>query len=120
MKFSERKKAKMRKARQKRINKLYKDPVGVTVDWKEGYKCVDYLKVDDIFYLLAKNADDKYAIYKIIDVHQYTKLNSNQIFKMASILLKDENWHCETSVLIMTDNMGEAVVLAEGKRNFIV
>ena len=52
MKFSKKKKAKMRRSNQRRINRECKDMIGCRIDFEHGgYKVKDQAKINDVLYL---------------------------------------------------------------------
>ena len=111
MKFSTRKKEKMRRIRAKRIRRHYGvNAIGCTVDWEEGFKATDQMNIGDVWYLLAKNEDEEYALYRIVDLFRYARIGSKRIWQMRDEIECKENWINKTDICIVNDNMNGAII----------
>lgn len=111
MKFSKSKKEKMRRIRAKRIRKSYGvNAIGCTVDWEEGFKAIDQMNIGDVWYLLAKNEDEEYALYRIVDLFRYARIGSKRIWQLRDELECKENWREETVVRVHNDGMNGAII----------
>ena len=79
MKFSKKKKAKIRKRNQRRINHVCSDMTGCCIDYEHGYIVKDQAKIKGIMYLLVQVEDNQCAIYKIVKVGEYVRLSAKKI-----------------------------------------
>jgi len=103
MKFSEKKKAKMRKRNQRRINRCCSDMIGCTVDWEEDYVVIDQAKIKNVMYLLARNKGGNYAIYKIVSWCKYVKMSNKRILEKKREFSNYAYWK-EHSTIEITDS----------------
>lgn len=111
MKFSRRKKEKMRRIRTKRIRRHYgADAIGCIVDWEKGFRAKDQITIGDVIYLLAKNEDEEYALYRLVDVCKYARIGSKRIWQLRDKIECKENWRNETEVCVYNDGMNGAVI----------
>ena len=101
MKFSEKKKAKMRKQRQKRIKYVCGYMYGFKVD--DGYEVIDQAKIKDQMYLLTKKSNNIYAIYKIVDVCDYVKLSPKRILQNKTAFSNHDYWKRHSTIEITAD-----------------
>lgn len=102
MKFGQRKKAKMRKYNQRRINRNCKYMIGRTIDYEHGYKVKDQCKINDIIYLLVEEENKQFAIYKIVKLFEYVRLSSKRVLQNKEAFLNYANWH-DNSTIEFTD-----------------
>ena len=86
MKFSPRKKAKMRKARFKRIKRECKCIIGGCLDYDSESKVVDQATFKDVLYLLTKDINCEYAIYKVVQPREYVKVSEKKVLRLAKNL----------------------------------
>lgn len=100
MKFSPRKKAKMRKARFKRIKRECKCMIGGCLDYDSESKVVDQATFKDALYLLTKDINCEYAIYKVVQPREYVKVSEKKVLRLAKKLTNPDNWmrHSEISI----------------------
>ena len=100
LKFSKKKKAKIRKINQRRINRVCKYMIGCTIDYVVKAEVIDQAKIDGIMYLLTQNMYNQYAIYKIINVHDSVKLSSRRILNNKKNFMNHEYWSEHSTILI--------------------
>ena len=80
MKFSEKRKRKIKKKNQQKINKCCKNVIGYCVDYGRDAVVIDQAKINDTMYLLTTDKDcSQYAIYKIVKVGEYKRLSDKEI-----------------------------------------
>ena len=109
MKFSAKKKAKMRKIRQRRINHICKDMIGCCIDYPNNYEVKDQAKINDDMYLLTKVADDEYAIFKIVKLYKYVRLSEKRVSQNKKIFSNHFNWHNHSTIEISDDGKIKSV-----------
>lgn len=109
MKFSQKKKRKMLKMRQRRINQICKDMIGCTIDYENGYEVIDQAKINETQYLLTEIENKQFAIYKIVKVGKYVKLSEKKILQIRDALSNYLNWRNWSSILISDDGEIESV-----------
>ena len=97
MKFSKRKKAKIRKNNQRRVKRVHGDMIGYCIDYRKNYRVKDQAIIKNTMYLLVKE-DSSYAIYKIPKVCEYVKLSPKRILQNQKDFSKHMNWR-ENSVI---------------------
>ena len=117
MKFSEKKKAKIRKRNQRRINKNCKDMIGCCIDFEHGYKVKDQAKINDIIYLLVKVENDQYAIYKIVRVGNYVRLSNKKVLQNQEDFSNYVYWRDNSTIQISEE--GEIVSVKRTVREII-
>ena len=100
MKFSKRKKTKMRKINQRRINRVCKYMIGCTIDSMLKEKVIDQAKIDGIRYLLTENMHQQYAIYKIVKINRYVKLSVRRILNNKNNFINSSYWEKESKIEI--------------------
>lgn len=100
MKFSPRKKAKMRKARFKRIKRECKCMIGSCVDYDAESKVVDQATFKDVLYLLTRDINCKYAIYKVVQPREYVKVLEKKVLRLSKNFTNPDNWmrHSQISI----------------------
>ena len=103
MKFSAKKKAKMRKIRQRRINRICKDMIGRCINYPNNYEVKDQAKINDDMYLLTKIADDEYAIFKIVNLYKYVRLSNKKVLLNKKDLSNHFNWYNHSTIEIADD-----------------
>lgn len=109
MKFSQKKKRKMRKIRQRRINRFCKYMIGRTIDYENDYTVKDQAKIGNTQYLLVEIENKRFAIYKIVEVCEYVRLSEKKILQIRSSLSNYLIWDCWSSILISDDGKIESV-----------
>ena len=113
MKFSQRKKAKIRKNNQRQINRYCKDMIGCLIDFEHGYTVKDQAKIKDIIYLLAQSEDNQYAIYKIVKVRKYVRLSPKKILLNQKFFSTHRYWHNDSVIQITPEGEIESVKRAQ-------
>lgn len=103
MKFSEKRKRKIRKQNQRRINKCCKDIIGCCIDFECDAVVVDQARINDTMYLLTTDQDYQYAIYKIVKVGEYVKLSSKRILEKQVEFLNKAYWKEKCQLKIEAD-----------------
>lgn len=109
MKFSEKKKAKMRKANQRRINHICKSMIGCTVDFERGYVVKDQAKINNIQYLLVQVENGQYAIYKIVKVCEYVRLSPKKVLQNQKAFSNYVYWQDNSTIQISPEGNIESV-----------
>lgn len=109
MKFSQKRKRKMCKMRQRRINRICKEMIGCTINYENGYTVKDQAKIGNTQYLLVEIENKQFAIYKIVKVHEYVRLSEKKILQMKNSLSNYLNWKHWSSILISNDGKLESV-----------
>lgn len=102
MKFSPKKKAKMRKAREKRMSKEFKDMFHYVIPGTKYY-VIDQIKINGTIYLLVENLEGKNAIYKIADMLKFVKLSPKRLIQLRNEFIKQEKWK-RYSYVTISDN----------------
>lgn len=107
MKFSQKKKAKMRKIRQKRIHRECKDMIGyqIYIDLKDWYDVEDQTEINGVMYLLTKDSNGDYAICKIVKVNGYVKLPTKRVLQNKEAFSNPKNWR--DHAIIEIDDEGQ-------------
>jgi len=100
MKFSKKKKTKMKKRNQRRINRVCSHMIGYTMDYELKEKVIDQAKIDGVMYLLTENMHNQYAIHKIIKAYNYVRLSSNRIIKGKKKFMNHAYWNEHSTILI--------------------
>ena len=59
---------------------------------------------------LAKNEDEEYALYRLVDVYKYARIGSKRIWQLRDKLECKENWREETVVRVHNDGMNGAII----------
>ena len=109
MKFSKKKKAKMRKINQRRINQVCKNMIGCTVDFERGYTVKDQAKIDNIQYLLVQVENGQYAIYKIVKVCEYVRLSPKKVKQNQKAFSNYMYWKNNSTIQISQEGIIESV-----------
>ena len=100
LKFSQKKKAKMRKINQRRINRVCKHMIGYTIDYELEEKVIDQAKIDGKMYLLTENKHSQYAIHKIINIHNNVKLSAKRLIKNQIKFMNHDYWQEHSTIII--------------------
>jgi len=113
MKFSEKKKAKMRKTRQRRVNRECGNMMGCAISNSDEpiYKeVIDQAKLDGIQYLLVecskKNKivlfpeDIRFTIYKIVRFDEYVELSPKRVLEKKDAFSNGGFWRDKHKVHI--------------------
>jgi len=109
MKFSKKKKSKMRKIRQRRINRCCKNMIGCCIDYGAGYIVIDQAKINDTMYLLVETQDNQYAIYKIVKIGEYVSLSPKKVLQNKKDFSNHDYWKKHSTIEISEDGTVEAV-----------
>lgn len=113
MKFSKQKKAKIRKNKQRRINRTCKYMIGCRVDFKHGYTVKDQAKIDNIMYLLVQVENGQYAIYKIVKVGEYVRLSNKKVLRNQKAFSNHEYWYNHSTITITDEGKIKSVQQTE-------
>lgn len=108
MKFSKKKKAKMRKINQRRIKRVHKYMIGVYIDYEPERKVIDQATINDTFYLLVEE-EDKYAIYKIVKICEYVELSPKRVLQNQKDFSNHMNWRKHSVIQINEEGKIESV-----------
>ena len=100
MKFNPKKKAKMRKTNQRRINRVCKNMIGCTIDFERGYVVKDQAKINNIQYLLVQTENNQYAIYKIVKVYEYVRLSPKKVLQNQRAFSNYVYWQNNSTIEI--------------------
>lgn len=103
MKFSEKRKRKIRKQNQRRINKCCKNIIGCCIDFGCNSVVVDQAKINNTMYPLTIDQDYQYAIYKIVKVGEYVKLSSRRILEKQAEFQNKAYWKEKCQLKIEAD-----------------
>lgn len=109
MKFSKRKKAKMRKYNQRKINKNCKNIIGCTVDYENRYVVKDQAKINNVMYLLVQVENGQYAIYKIVKIGRYVRLSPKKVLKNQKIFSNYVYWYDKSRIEFSANGEIESV-----------
>ncbi len=109
MKFSQKKKAKMRKCNQRRINRVCKNMIGCTIDYERGYVVKDQAKINNIMYLLVQVENGQYAIYKIVKVCEYVRLSPKKVLSNQKAFSNYAYWYDNSTIQISPKGNIESV-----------
>lgn len=111
MKFSQKRKAKMRKTRQKRIHRECKDMIGcrIYIDFKNRYDVEDQTEINGVIYLLTKDSNGDYAICKIVKVGEYVKLSLKRVLQNKEAFSNPQNWRDHAIIKIDEDGKIKSV-----------
>ena len=110
MKFSPRKKAKIRKMNQKKIKRYCKNMIGHHIyDGDHCYEVMDQAKINDVIYLLVQVEENEYAIYKIVKVFEYVRLSNKKILEKQKKFSNHVYWEEHSTIQINADGKIESV-----------
>ena len=109
MKFSPRKKAKMRKIRQRKINRECKNLIGFTVDYENGYEVKDQAKINNTMYLLVKVENNQFAIYKIVKPAEYVRLSYKRVLQNQKDFSNYAKWYNHSTLEITDEGLIKSV-----------
>ncbi len=112
MKFSQKKKRKMRKRNQARINRCHKYMIGHHIydyDDEKSYEVVDQAKINDIMYLLVETENEQYAIYKIIKYGTYVRVSPKRVLQNQKKFSNHAYWEDHSTIEIAEDGTIESV-----------
>ena len=116
MRFSAKKKKKMRKINQRRISRCCGDMIGCRIDYEHGgYEVRDQVRITGVIYLLVQVEDGNYAIYKIVKVGEYVRLSSKKVLKRKEQFSNRMNWKNFSTIKINED--GEIISVERGNRH---
>lgn len=97
MKFSQRRKDKMKKARFNRAKKFYGNQTGYCVDGAK--EVVDTLEFDNTLYLLTQDGL-QYCILKTVSDKRRVQLSNKKVLKLKAIFERNSKWKNHTKVSI--------------------
>lgn len=112
MKFSKKKKAKIRKNNQRRVKRVHGDMIGYCVDYTKNYRVKDQALIKNTMYLLVEEGSE-YAIYKIPKVCEYVKLSPKRILQNKQDFSKHMNWRGNSVIQINEEGKIESVKRVE-------
>ena len=106
MKFSNKKKRKMRKIRYKRNLKTYGSSIGryYTLD---GFTILDTILYKGQMYFLGSDGDENYKIIKVVSVHEHVPLSDKKVLKKKNVFGNPDRWNLKTKLII--DNTGKVI-----------
>ena len=102
---------KMRKQRQRRINRCCSNMIGCTVDYDNHCEVIDQAKIKDTMYLLTIDKKGEYAIYKIVSVFETVKLSAKRILENKKFFCNHNYWYEHSTIEINADGKIESVKL---------
>lgn len=108
LKFSERKKAKIRKINQRRVKRVHKYMIGRCIGYEPRREVIDQSTINDVMYLLVEE-DGKYAIYKIAKVFEYVGLSPKRILQNQKYFSDHMNWRAHSVIQINEEGKIESV-----------
>lgn len=112
MKFSQKKKAKMRKIRQRKINRTCGNIIGCTVDFEHGYVVKDQAKINNTQYLLVPIENKQYAIYKIVKPFNYVRLSQKKVLQNKKAFSNPAYWLDNSAINISPEGNIKSVTHA--------
>lgn len=108
MRFSKRRKAKIRKNRQKRVNRTCNRMIGCNVSADKDdarYYVVDQAKIDGMIYLLVEGEDGKFSIIKIVNVHLFVKLSPKRVLNKCQDFCNSSYWRDNSRIEISKEGI---------------
>ena len=109
MKFSPRKKAKMRKIRLRQIRKSCKDMIGCCINHDTDSKVIDQATINGVVYLLVEDFNYERAIYKVLQHWEFVKLSPKKVLALKSKFSNYEYWKRYTTIYISEDGEIESI-----------
>lgn len=103
MKFSLKKKEKMRRYNQRRINRICKNMIGYYIDYEDECIVRDQAKIKGIMYLLVLINNDKYEIYKIVKESEFVKLSVKKVLYNKKNFSNYVYWYNKSIIHINED-----------------
>lgn len=108
MRFSKRRKAKIRKNNQKRVSRVCRNMIGRDV-WADKedqlYYVVDQAKIDGMMYLLTEDENGDFAIIKIVNVHLFVKLSTKKLLNANNKFSNSSYWRKNSKIEISDDGV---------------
>ena len=108
MKFSNKKKAKIRKINQRRVKRVHKCMVGLCIGYEPKREVIDQTTIKDTIYLLVEE-NNAYEIYKIPKVFEYVKLSAKRILQKQEDFSNHMNWRWHSVIQINSEGKIESV-----------
>jgi len=105
LKYSQKKKAKIKKHNQRRINRVCKYMIDCKMDHVEDSTVIDQAKIGGEMYLLTKNKYNQYAIWKSINVNTFIKIAAKKVLRNKVDFMNNEYWDRNSNISI--DEYGE-------------
>lgn len=109
MKFSPRKKAKMRKARFKRIRKVCKNMRGFRIDYDTDCRVIDQTIINDVMYLLTADFNYNYAIYKVVNTWENVRVSAKKVLRLKKKFENPMCWKYYSAITFSESGEIEAV-----------
>lgn len=109
MKFSPRKKAKMRKARFKRIRKDCKNMIGYHIDYNTDCRVIDQAIIKDVMYLLTCDVYCDYAIYKVVNPWEMVRLSAKKVLRLREKFENHMYWKYHSLITLSENGEIESV-----------
>jgi len=109
MKFSKRKKAKMRKQRQRRIKRCCGNMIGFHIDFEHWSEVKDQATINGIVYLLVEVENNGYAIYKIVKVGNYVRLSPKRVLENQESFSNPKYWQDKSKIQITDEGIIKSV-----------
>lgn len=114
MKFSQKRKNKIRKNNQRRINRCCGNMIGCCIDFAQECEVIDQAKIDGIMYLLVEEGDSHYAIYKIVKVLEYVRISEKKVLQNQKAFSNQAYWKKNSMIKITADGKIESVITKNG------
>lgn len=112
MKFSQSKKAKIRKKNQNKINRYCSNMTGCYIyDGNNRYEVMDQAKINDTMYLLVQGKDGQYTIWKIVKVGEYVRLSNKKVLQNYKKFSNHANWRLHSTIQISDDGTIESAMM---------
>ena len=112
MKFSQRKKAKIRKKNQNKINRHCSNMTGCHIyDGDECYEVMDQAKINDTMYLLVQGKEKQYSIWKIVKVGEYVRLSNKKVLQNYKKFSNHAYWRLHSTIQISADGKIESAMM---------
>ena len=105
MKFSQRRKNKIRKITQKRVNRVCSSMIGCYV---EDGNVKDQAKINNVMYLLVES-EKEYSIFKIVKVGEYVKLSAKKVLQNQKKFANHEYWKKHSTIQFTEDGKIKSV-----------
>ena len=109
MKFSPRKKAKMRKARFKRIKKNCKNMLGYHIDYDTDCRVIDQTIIKDVMYLLTCDAFNNFAIYKVVNPCDMVRVSGKKVLRFQGKIRNHMCWKYHSEITLSENGEIESV-----------
>lgn len=115
-KFSQKKKAKMRKYRMRRIQRSCRNIIGYTLytkDFEYVEQVIDKAKINNAMYLLIKDQEGNHSIYKVAEEFNYVKLSQKRVLQNKKAFSNHKNWDYHSTIEFDEDGNIKSVKCGE-------